>query len=333
MIRKMTSCNILITSAGRRVSLVELFQKAIAELGVSGKVFAVDMQEHAPALQVADASQVVMRATEENYIDQLLEICKINNIDLIVPTIDTELNILSAASDLFSQNNIKVLVCGNDTNHIFMDKRRSQSFFESNNIPTPRLYSTEESIELTADSYPLLLKPANGSCSIGVTKVHNKKELLFFLEYLDDAIVQEFVQGEEYTIDVLVDFDGNVQCAVPRLRIETRAGEVSKAITVNNKEVVDWSYKIANLMHGAVGCVTLQCFKQANGELKFIEVNPRFGGGFPLTAAAGANYPLWILRMLNNQPTTENMQDLWQDNFAMLRFDQGLFAAADSVGL
>ena len=329
----MTSCNILISSAGRRVSLVELFQKAIIQLDIKGKVFAVDLQEHAPALQVADESQVVMRVTDENYIDQLLEICKINDINLIVPTIDTELNILSAASDLFSQHNIKVLVCGNDTNHIFMDKRRSQSFFESNNIPTPRLYSIEESIELTDDKYPLLLKPANGSCSIGVTKIYNKKELMFFLEYLDDPIVQEFIQGDEYTIDVLVDFHGKVQCAVPRLRIETRAGEVSKAVTVNDKEIIEWSYKVAKLMSDAIGCVTLQCFKQNNGELKFIEINPRFGGGFPLTAAAGANYPLWILQMLSDQPIQEDMQAQWQDNFAMLRFDQGLFTKATSVGL
>ncbi len=333
MTRKMTSCNILITSAGRRVSLVELFQKAIIQLDIKGKVFAVDLQEHAPALQAADESQVVMRVTDENYIDQLLEICKINDINLIVPTIDTELSILSAASDLLSQNNIKVLVCDNDINHIFMDKRRAQSFFESNNIPTPRLYSTEESIELTNDKYPLLLKPANGSCSIGVTKVYNKKELIFFLDYLDDPIVQEFIQGDEYTIDVLVDFLGKVQCAVPRLRIETRAGEVSKAITINDKDIIDWSYRVTELMSGVIGCVTLQCFKQKNGELKFIEINPRFGGGFPLTAAAGANYPLWILQMLSDQPIQEDMQAQWQDNFAMLRFDQGLFAKATSVGL
>lgn len=329
----MTSCNILITSAGRRVSLVELFQKAIIQLDIKGKVFAVDLQEHAPALQVADESQVVMRVIDEGYIDQLLEICKINDINLIVPTIDTELNILSAASDLFSQHNIKVLVCSNDTNHIFMDKRRSQHFFENNNIPTPRLYSNEESIGLTDDKYPLLLKPANGSCSIGVTKVYNKKELMFFLEYLNDPIVQEFIQGDEYTIDVLVDFYGRVQCAVPRLRIETRAGEVSKAITVNDKEIIDWSYKVAGLMDGAMGCITLQCFKQKKGELKFIEINPRFGGGFPLTAAAGANYPLWILQMLSGQSIQTDMQAQWQDNFSMLRFDQGLFAKASSVGL
>jgi carbamoyl-phosphate synthase large subunit len=329
----MTSCNILITSAGRRVSLVELFQKAIIQLDIKGKVFAVDLQEHAPALQVADDSQTVMRVTDENYINQLLEICKINDINLIVPTIDTELSILSAASDLLSQNNIKVLVCDNDINHIFMDKRRAQSFFESNNIPTPRLYSTEESIELTNDKYPLLLKPANGSCSIGVTKVYNKKELIFFLDYLDDPIVQEFIQGDEYTIDVLVDFLGKVQCAVPRLRIETRAGEVSKAITINDKDIIDWSYRVTELMSGVIGCVTLQCFKQKNGELKFIEINPRFGGGFPLTAAAGANYPLWILQMLGDQPVQGDMQAQWQDNFAMLRFDQGLFVKAASVGL
>jgi carbamoyl-phosphate synthase large subunit len=163
--------------------------------------------------------------------------------------------------------------------------------------------------------------------------VYNKKELMFFLEYLDDPIVQEFIEGDEYTTDVLVDFHGKVQCAVPRLRIETRAGEVSKAVTVNDKEIIEWSYKITGLLTGAIGCITLQCIKQEDGEIKFIEINTRFGGGFPLTAVAGANYPLWILQMLSNQPVQEDMQAQWQDNFAMLRFDQGLFTKAASVGL
>jgi carbamoyl-phosphate synthase large subunit len=97
---------------------------------------------------------------------------------------------------------------------------------------------------------------------------------------------------------VLVDFRGQTRCIVPRLRIDTRAGEVSKAVTVKAPLLIEWAQKVVSALPGAVGCITVQCFKQPNGEVKFIEINPRFGGGFPLSAEAGANYPLWIIRML-----------------------------------
>ncbi len=329
----MTNCNVLITSAGRRVSLVRLFKQALNDLGVDGLVCAVDLQAHAPALQVADRFKTIVRVTDADYISQLLEVCISNNIRLVVPTIDTELDILSKSADLFNDRGIKILVCESVINQIFRDKRNSQSFFESNDIPTPHLYSTEEAMSLSLNEYPLLLKPAYGSCSIGVTKVNNQKELSFFLEYLDDAIVQEFVEGDEYTVDVLIDFNGKARCAVPRLRLETRAGEVSKAITINDKTIIDWSYKVVSALKGAVGCITIQCIKSQNGDLKFIEVNPRFGGGFPLSATAGAHFPRWILQMTLGMNIEDDLQGLWKENCVMLRYDEGLFTTTDKVGL
>lgn len=329
----MTDCNVLITSAGRRVSLVRMFQRALGKLHLNGLVYAVDLQNHAPALQVADRSQTMPRVTDASYIDQLLAFCIEKQIKLVVPTIDTELLVLSKARSQFLSHGIQLLTCSNKINRTFFDKRSTQRFFENNKIPTPRLFSPDEAIQLQAIQYPLLLKPNQGSCSIGVTKVNNKKELLFYLDYLEDPIIQEFIEGNEYTIDVLIDFNGDVRCAVPRLRVETRAGEVSKAITINNSDIIDWVYKISKALKGALGCINIQCIQQNNGNPKFIEINPRFGGGFPLSAEAGADFPRFIIQMILGIDVNEDLQNTWRDGCVMLRYDEGLFTTRQEVKL
>lgn len=323
--------NILISSVGRRVSLVRLFQKALRGLDIIGSVYAVDFCSHAPALQVADDGWTVPRVTEPTYVDRLIEICKENAVRLVVPTIDTELNILSEARDRFKIADVSLLVCSDETNDVSSDKRKTEIFFNMHAIPTARSYELDEALLLPENAYPLLLKPARGSSSIGVTRVDGRKELLFFAQYVDDPLIQEFVHGDEYTIDVLVGIDGSVRCAVPRLRMETRAGEVSKSMTVNDPVLVDWAYKVAGVLNGAFGCVTLQCFRQPNGDVKFIEINPRFGGGFPLSAEAGADYPRWILKMLLGLGEDSGMQSSWRNELVMLRYDEEIFVNREDI--
>ena len=333
VMKRMIKYNILITSVGRRVSLVRLFKKAFKDLNINGLVYAVDMDMHAPALYVADKFQIVKRVTESGYVEQLCDICEENKINLIIPTIDTELYILSQNTSLFNEKGVKLLVCNDNVNEICKDKRNTESFFNDNNIPTPTLYDLNEAQKLVDNDYPLILKPAQGSSSIGVTKIKNLNELLFFFDYIDDAIIQDYIKGDEYTIDILVDFDGKVRCAVPRLRMETRAGEVSKAITINNPTIIDWSYKIAKALKGSVGCITIQCIKDNNEALKFIEINPRFGGGFPLAAEAGANFPRWILQMLLDIELEHDLQEMWNEGQTMLRYDEGIFTTREKLKL
>jgi len=320
----MNLCNVLITSAGRRVSLVRLFQKAIQELQLDGLVYAVDLQANAPALHVADGWKTVPRVTEKKYLDRLLMFCKKYQISLVVPTIDTELHILASARDKFAAEGVLLLVCSNNVNQIAFDKRSTQRFFEDNKFSMPKLFSADEALELSSNLYPLLLKPARGSCSVGVTKVNNHKELSFFLDYLDDPIIQEFVSGDEFTFDVLIGLDGSVLSVVPRLRIETRAGEVSKSVTVKDSRMIDSVWQVADTLQGAVGCVTIQAFRLADGDLRFIEINPRFGGGFPLSAEAGADFPRWILQMVMGISVDQSLQNSWQDGRVMLRYDDAI---------
>ena len=327
----MNNCNILISCAGRRVSLVRLFQDAYRDLKIKGNVFAADMSRYAPALQVADKFFIVPEVHDKNFIEYLVFACLENKITLIIPTIDTELNILSASEDIFEANGIKLLICPNNINDIFLDKKYTQKFFHDNGIPTPKFYDSEDPNFLNEVEFPLILKPAIGNSSIGVTKVENYNELMFFLNYLENPIIQEFIEGDEFTIDVLVGIDGEVKCAVPRLRIETRAGEVSKAMTIKDLLIIEWSYKLVSSIKGAQGCITIQCIKKSDGEIRFIEVNPRFGGGYPLSAEAGANFPRWILQMFLGIKVDDNMQSTWAHELLMLRYDQGVFFNQNSI--
>ena len=329
----MKRCNVLITSAGRRVSLLRLFQQALRSLEVEGEVVAVDLQAHAPALHVAEQWETVPRVTEEGYLEHLLELCRRYQICLVVPTIDTELHILASAREQFEAEGITLLVCSNEVNQIAFDKRSTQQFLLEHQLPAPRLYLDEEALALPAEEYPLLLKPARGSCSVGVTRVNNREELQFFLDYLDDPIIQEFVTGDEYTFDVLLGLEGEVLCVVPRLRMETRAGEVSKSITIRDPELINGASQFAEILGGGRGCITIQGFKQIDGTLKFIEINPRFGGGYPLSAEAGADYPRWILQMVMGLPLGADMQERWRDGLVMLRYDEAVFIDQRQAGL
>lgn len=288
--------NILFTSSGRRVALIKKFKEVFEQEKMNGNIITADLKETAPTIYFSDKHFVVPRVNEKGYIDELLKICRSEGIKLIIPLIDTELILLANNAKVFESIGVKVLVSSMELNKIANNKKYTYNFFVSNNIPTPRVYSDEE-IERKEYQFPLLIKPYDGSSSKGVTKIMNEKELEFFKEYIPNAMIQEYVSGEEYTIDIMVDFYGNIKTIVPRLRIETRAGEVSKGMTKKDNEIIKAAESVIKVLPNPVGCITLQCFKKANGEITFIEINPRFGGGIPLSIEAGANFPLWTIKM------------------------------------
>ncbi|MFD1359130.1 ATP-grasp domain-containing protein [Fictibacillus halophilus] len=320
---KKCDANILFTSSGRRVSLINMFRDYFIDKSMTGKIITADNKNNAPTTFFSDRHYIVSRVTDSKYLNELINICKKENIKLLIPLIDTELTILSKNRKIFEELGVKVLVSSNQLNEIAYDKIETYKFFSENNIITPKVYSDEE-LNNNDFRFPLLIKPRNGSSSIGVTKVNNLNELLFFKNYIQNAMVQEFVKGEEYTIDVMVDIQGNIKTIVPRLRIETRAGEVSKGVTRKDSSIINAVEDVMKKLPGAVGCITLQCFKKEDGEITFIEINPRFGGGVPLAIKAGANFPKWTIDLIDE--TVFNKTDLsWQEGLTMLRYDEAVF--------
>ncbi|MET4694678.1 ATP-grasp domain-containing protein [Endozoicomonas lisbonensis] len=326
----MSSFNILCTAAGRRVSLLRHLKKTLTELNLTGHVIAADAGSSAPAGFIADDYINVPKVSSPDYIDALVSVCKEKSIKLLVSLIDTDLTLLSENREKFKVIGTEVLVCDYDTNQICFDKKNTYEFFVKNKIDTPHTYSNQELEDIAESDFPLLVKPWDGSCSVGVHVVSSRKELNFFKDYVNNAMVQEYIQGDEYTCDAYVDFKGKVRCVVPRLRLETRGGEVSKGLTVNDPEIIAAVTRVLNALPHAVGCMTVQCFKQPDGSISFIEINPRFGGGHPLTIHAGADFPKWIIQELTGRKC-EAHQECWKDDLAMLRYDDEIIVKGEDI--
>lgn len=310
--------NILITSAGQRVSLVRAFQKELKRLDPKAKVYTVDLNPIlAPACHVSDGYKKVAPVTDKSYIGTLLEICKSWDIGMIVPTIDTELLILSKNKDKFNNHGVQVIVSSNGFVGACRDKRIITKFFNEKGIETPL------PIDKNKPTFPLFIKPYDGSLSKDIflikdrselTEYHLSNEKFMFMEYIGPE------QHSEYTIDAYYNKNNKLCCVVPRKRITVRSGEVNKGVTHKN-EIVEYVKQKLNLIDGAIGCLTIQFFfNSVTKRIIGIEINPRFGGGYPLSYLSGANFPKWLVEeyFLDKEiQYTEN----WEDNLLMLRYD------------
>lgn len=314
--------NILITSAGQRVALVREFKETLVKYFPTAKVYTTDMNpQMAPAAYVSDGCFDVLRVTDSNYIVQLLELCKANNVGLIVPTIDTELIVLSNNKELFASNGITISVSSYDFISVCRDKRNTADFFEINNIRIP------QPVDKYNPTFPLFAKPYDGSLSTNLHFIRTPEELtteilqdqkLLFMEYIDTSVYKE------YTVDMYYGRDNKVKCIVPRERIKVRAGEINKGRTVKN-DIVEYLKERLSFINGCFGCICIQLFYHpVSKDIVGIEINPRFGGGYPLTYMSGGNFPELLIRECFMDEEIE-YYDNWKDNMLMLRFDDAIY--------
>ena len=311
--------NILISSAGRRVSLVRAFQKELKKLYPEAKVYASDANPTlSGACQVADGYFKVPFVTHPDYFNVLVKECNSRDINLLIPTIDTELLPLAQNRTLLEQNGITPIVASTEFVGKCRDKRQIHKFFEEHNVSVAKEFTKEDY------TLPLFIKPIDGSRSVDtylikdqkdLTDYHFENEKLMFLEYLDHDVYNEF------TCDLYYGKDNMLKCVVPRKRIEVRDGEVYKALTVKNL-LVDYIKKNLAKVEGAVGCLTAQFFVHGTEDkIRAIEINPRFGGGYPLSYLAGANYPKWVLEEFILGKQIEENFDCWEKDLLMIRYD------------
>jgi carbamoyl-phosphate synthase large subunit len=320
---------VLISSAGRRASLLRTFREALAAAGLPGRIIACDLTELTPAMQMADVSYTVPRCTDYRFADSMTEICARETVDLVIPTIDTELPVWASLAKPLKQAGTTVAVSSPAAIAIAADKRLTNSHCVSIGMPAPR-QSTLAEIDRSRSSWPmpLVVKPSMGSASNGLKIVSSWTEFNVILQtHIDhDVVVEERAHGTEYTVDVYVDTAGTVHCPVVRQRLEVRAGEVSKARVVRNDLLASFAAKVVGQLPGAYGVLNVQMF--FDGErATIIEINARFGGGYPLTWRAGGRYSEWLVRevAMGQKPPTETPIEY---DLAMLRWDEELFVGA-----
>jgi carbamoyl-phosphate synthase large subunit len=312
--------NILFTCIGRRVSLLNSFKQAAKELKLNCRFFGTETTKLSSALQLCDKKFIVPPTSHKGYIKRLLKIVKQNNVKLLVSTIDLDLQILADNREKFAAIGCTVLISKPNVVNICQDKRETFKFLVKNGFDTPETLTGKQLLGRRKLTYPCFLKPWDGHASKGTFKVKNREELAFYTKKIPNCIVQEFIQGQEITCDIFIDFNFNVRCVVPRKRIETRAGEVSKGKVVKNLKIMHRVSDLAQKLGAGPGVITIQLILTEDKKIKFIEINPRFGGGAPLSIKAGANFPKWILtELIGKNPQIKF--DGFEDGLTMLRYD------------
>ena len=311
---------ILFTGVGRRVELIQAFRQAANRLNVNLKLYGADMVGTAPALAFCDYTRKVCGMRDADYIPQLLRICEEDHIDLVIPTIDTDLLVLSQKVAKFDEIGTKVLISKPDKIAICRDKNYTADFFESCGLKAPR---TVNDYLLYHGPYPCFIKPKDGSSSINAFKVENESELRVYAEQVGDHIVQPFIEGTEYTVDIFCDYEGNSIYITPRIRLAVRAGEVLKTEIAMDEKIIEECRKLI-LEFQPCGPMTAQMIRQnLTGDDYYIEINPRFGGGAPLSMKAGADSAEAVLKLLNNEKLCY-MADAAENGAVYSRYDQSI---------
>ncbi len=311
------SGNVLLLSAGRRVSLLRGFQEAAARRS-DIRVYAADANPHlSAACNVADAAFELPRVNAPDYADALLALCRAQSIKFVAPTIDPELPVLAGLRERFLDAGVELIVCDGTLTAAFADKRTTATFFGARGLPAPKIMARDAIV------FPAFMKPYDGSLSVGAMLLREPEDLTpamlenprnIFCEYIDHKT------HDEFTCDLYFDRGGALKCVVPRKRLEVRGGEVSKGEACKN-ELVPMLFDAFAQLDGARGAVTLQVFRhRETGAVYFNEINARFGGGYPLTRLAGADFQDWLITEYIEGGDVDRFDD-WTDGAIMLRYD------------
>ena len=311
----MASLNVLITAGSRRVPLVEAFRRSLCELNVDGSVIVSDVDVLSPTVHVADRAYAVSSCSSEDYLAEIEEICDAERIGLVVPTIDEELPIFGAARSRFAALGVTVFTSSRRTAEQCNDKYETCRVLRARDVPAAESFLPDT---LPAEpSFPLFVKPRFGRGSVAAFHVRHRRDLEFFLSYVNQPVLQDYIDGPEFTIDMLCDRRGRPLSIVPRERIVIRAGVSDRGRTVDDPRLVDLAVACADVFEFC-GAVNIQC-RLADGEPTVFEINPRYSGGIPLTIAAGGDFPRMMIELVLGRDVRPRIgvfdRDLWMTNY------------------
>jgi carbamoyl-phosphate synthase large subunit len=312
---------VLFTCAGQRVDIVSAFGRAGAT------TVAADLDPLAPALYHADHKALVPRVDDPGYVAALAELVAVHDVRLVVPLTDLDQEIVSQARDELAP--ALVLAPSPEVCRTMGDKYLAHTFFVESGIPSPRTWLPDE---VPPDArYPLLVKVREGFGSRHIYRADDETQLAFQLRATPvDSMVQEHCLGEEFSIDVFCDTDGRCLNAIPRSMIQSKGGESIKGESLQDPELIEHGAQVAETV-GIVGPANVQCFREPDGSLPVTDVNPRFGGAFPLPLAAGSRYPELALALARGERPEPRVGD-FRAGVVMTRFFSDLCLVSGSDG-
>lgn len=312
---------IMLSSAGRRVALLEAFRSGARELGIELTVIATDMNpQWSAACRIADHAAAVPAAGDPHFVDETVALCERYGVGLLVPTIDPELPVFAAALDIFERTGRRVLV-DPDLIALSSNKLDTARWLAAIGVPVPLTHSIEAVRSGTPMTWPAIVKPAYGSASRGVSVAHTQNDLPG--TWSEPMVVQQQLFGDEWTVNAFVDGRGILRAVVPHRRVGVRAGEVEKGVTQRVPAFRDIAEQIVSHLPSPAGPFCFQAIMEPDGTVGVFEINARFGGGYPLADRAGATFAKWLLA------ETAGLQveaaDDWIEGMTMLRYDAAVF--------
>ena len=325
----MNTVNLLVTSAGG-ASAINVMCALRSQDEIPVRLVAVDMNATAAGLYLADAGHIVPRASDLSFIPTVLNVCEREAIDVVIPILSVEMPVFAAHSDEFRRRGIGMVISGLETVETCNDKRLTCRLFAESGIPAPQTWMGDDLPgEKGTLPYPLIIKPSVGSGTRDTYRVSTPEQLKAILPLVPDPIVQKFIEGPEYTVDLLADWESNLLAAIPRERMRTSGGKSILARTVSDPEMLDWVKQMVKQVR-LVGAGNIQCLRGADG-LRFTEINARFAaGGLLLAVSAGANTPLMLLKLALGQPVSPVRE--YVEGLVMVRYFTELFLQQDGAG-
>jgi carbamoyl-phosphate synthase large subunit len=314
--------SVLFTCAGQRVDIVTAFARAGA------RTIATDIDPLAPALHHADRYALVPRVSDPAYVPALRDLVLAHDVELVVPLTDLDQLLLAESRERLG--GALVLLSGASVIRQVGDKYLAHRFFEQRGIASPATWLPEELPETLA--FPVLVKAREGFGSRHIYRAADRRQLEFFLEYTTvPSMVQAVCSGDEFSIDVFCDLEGRCVNAIPRTMIESKGGESIKGMTLKDWDLIEYGRFVAESLP-IWGPANVQCFRQSDGRHEVTDVNPRFGGGFPLPLAAGSRYPELALALAAGERPEPRLGE-FREGVVMTRFFShlSLTAAADGT--
>lgn len=313
--------NILILSCGTRNKVVQYFKKALAG---QGNVIATDMSPNAPALYDADKHYIVPRMSAPGYIDVIFDICKKEKISGVLSLIDPELSLLAKHMDDFAALGVTVIGSSYDLCEQSLDKMQMFRYLTEHGYCCAKSYVSKEQfyedVAAGVISYPVFVKPVQGSASISISKVYDKETVDLLFDHSDNLMIQEFLNGQEIGADVYIDMiSGDVVSIFTKKKLVMRAGETDKAVSFKDEKLFALIQRFVKEI-GFRGQIDIDIF-EIGGEYYISEVNPRFGGGYPHAYECGCDHMTLICNNLKGISNKKNIGN-YEENLVMMKYNE-----------
>lgn len=301
--------NILFSTVGRRGYIVNYFKQNLNNetdciIGTSDRNNCDS--EFTSAFHYCDKTYIVPSIKNESeYIQELLQICNKEKIDIILSFYDLDSFVISKYINKFKDIGVVPIISSFEVNEIAFDKIKTYNFLKENGFMTPKTWSSVDALNYTAMQFPVIVKPRFGFGSNYIHIANNKEEMEFFINYNknDELIVQEFLNGQEYSFDILNDLNSKTIVSVVKKKLKMRSGETDQGYAIENEDLLTEAYRLGKSLNH-IGPLDVDFFL-INEKPYILELNPRFGGGYPISHIAGANFPKLIINMAKNNLNTD----------------------------